>query len=919
MRFKILKSGGYTSGGISQAGGTMSGPLLLAADPVDPLEAATKNYVDTSVTNLDAGSVLAGTLPVASFPEITGDASNTAGTTSFSLSPTGVSPGTYVKAAVDAKGRVTNGFSLVEADVPDLPWSKITTGKPTTLAGYGITDALGPSGGTLTGTLSCSVAPTSNLHIANKTYVDNLAANMVGVVNMVTGDIIRKVTSTTPTGYLRCNGAEVSKTTYADLYTIIGETYSTRILQTYGRPWEQQAQGVVNAQSGDLTDWYGFHTLPAAVSQAAVAVTSTRIYIIGGLDAAGTYLNTVYAAKINTDGTVGMFAAAGTIPITVAYCRAFVTSSRVYVMGGMSNGTTWISNTYYSPITNGVISGTWTAGVALGEVMAEFGVCSLGNYVYTLGGKNGTSSYSAKIYQGVIDAFGVITSWTYTQNLGSNTFRQAVFQSGTRVTIIGGMQTNTTYKTAVLSNTLAVDGSTFTGSWTAGTVLPIALADMSVIRNGTSLLITGGLTTSAVRSSAQYYTTIAGDGTLGSWTSQPAFPGGAFDGGIVVNLTNRSFILGGNYGSGSTTKVYTFEHTVSNSVDAYPTLGYGSMLNSLSDSSVFMAKNNIYVIGGRTTAGVESTTTTVAKTPGINTDGTIASWGSSTSFSTNLADAAVVVTKNRVYLLGGSDTAGTAAVSTVYTAPLNTDGTVGTWVATTSLPIPLRYTCVVNTGVRVYLLGGQTTGGTYISTTYVSTLNSDGTLGTWSNANNALKSAVGGGQLAVTKNFIRVCGGYNGTTYTNEVQLAPLNSDGTIGTWVNDTALPGAIAFGACAVTNNAVYLLGGITTGGTYVATVYKGTIAVDGSITGWSAISSLPIAMAGCSAIIAKNHLFLIGGKNSTTRFHSVLGIVINGGSNDYTGYWDGSIAITDAAKFKLPDYSTKELFGSYTYIKT
>ena len=35
--------------------------------------------------------------------------------------------------------------SLAASDVPNLPWSKITSGKPTTLAGYGITDAMAKS------------------------------------------------------------------------------------------------------------------------------------------------------------------------------------------------------------------------------------------------------------------------------------------------------------------------------------------------------------------------------------------------------------------------------------------------------------------------------------------------------------------------------------------------------------------------------------------------------------------------------------------------------------------------------------------------------------------------------------------------------------------------------------------------------
>ena len=71
--------------------------------------------------------------------------------------------GTYTKVTVDAYGRVTGHASLAATDIPNLPWSKITSGKPTTLAGYGITDAytkteadgryVNVSGDTMTGTL----------------------------------------------------------------------------------------------------------------------------------------------------------------------------------------------------------------------------------------------------------------------------------------------------------------------------------------------------------------------------------------------------------------------------------------------------------------------------------------------------------------------------------------------------------------------------------------------------------------------------------------------------------------------------------------------------------------------------------------------------------------------------------------------
>ena len=60
----------------------------------------------------------------------------------LSLGTSGVVAGTYTKVMVDAYGRVTSGTNLSATDIPNLDWSKINTGKPTTLAGYGITDAV---------------------------------------------------------------------------------------------------------------------------------------------------------------------------------------------------------------------------------------------------------------------------------------------------------------------------------------------------------------------------------------------------------------------------------------------------------------------------------------------------------------------------------------------------------------------------------------------------------------------------------------------------------------------------------------------------------------------------------------------------------------------------------------------------------
>ncbi len=94
------------------------------------------------------------------------------------LSDTGVTAGSYAKVTVDAKGRVTAGSVLTAADIPEISWEKITSGKPETLAGYGITDGVNKTGDTMTGSLILSGAPKQDLEAATKAYVDSVVQGL---------------------------------------------------------------------------------------------------------------------------------------------------------------------------------------------------------------------------------------------------------------------------------------------------------------------------------------------------------------------------------------------------------------------------------------------------------------------------------------------------------------------------------------------------------------------------------------------------------------------------------------------------------------------------------------------------------------------------------------------------------------------
>lgn len=61
-------------------------------------------------------------------------------------------------------------------------------------------------------------APTTGDHLANKTYVDG---------RNPTGEVKMWATNSAPTGYLECDGAAVSRTTYAALFAVIGTVWGT--------------------------------------------------------------------------------------------------------------------------------------------------------------------------------------------------------------------------------------------------------------------------------------------------------------------------------------------------------------------------------------------------------------------------------------------------------------------------------------------------------------------------------------------------------------------------------------------------------------------------------------------------------------------------------------------------------------------
>lgn len=551
MEVNSLNSASSGTSGFGLGGGALTTPLYLLGNPSQPLEAATKQYVDAIVNSIPTSLITSGTMDAQRFPSLSGDVDNAQGSGVLTLKTGTLAAGTYTKAIVSGKGFVTDASQITVDDIPPVSWNLFATGRPTTLSGYGITDAVAKAGGAMTGYLSLQTTASQSLHAVNKTYVDNKILNSSG---MPTGSIMTSPSTSSQTGFLRCNGGEVSKTTYANLYAIIGDAYSYTQFSVpgEGKPWLNQYQ-INSQQDGVLGPWGTGPALPASLVSATSLVTKSRVYFFGGYDSTGTSAAFAYYAPINADGTLGAWVSFTSGLPAIGAPQTIVTKNRAYMLGG----------------------------------------------AYSF---SGTDTVSNAIYTATIDDYGVLSSWTNSgQTLPANVCEAAAFVTMGRVYLIGGRL--------------------------AGTA----------------------------NSNAIYTAPINADGTLGAFVSAGTFPVAQAWGTAVVTK-NRVYIVGGYYHATNTPQ-----------------------------SSIYTAP--------------------------INADGTLGTWTATTSFPTTMFGADVFVVKSRVYFIGGY-TASNAQTSAVYSAVINADGSLGTWVLQNTLPVALGSAQVVVTKNRLHVLGGMTSGST---------------------------------------------------------------------------------------------------------------------------------------------------------------------------------------------------------------
>ncbi len=241
-----------------------------------------------------------------------------------------------------------------------------------------------------------------------------------------------------------------------------------------------------------------------------------------------------------------------------------------------------------------------------------------------------------------------VAEWASTSNMPQNLKRHQMVTWRDYVYCVGGYNgsnpVNTVYRATQQTNGIS--------GWSGLNAMPLALKDLAVVATQTSLIVMGGVNNEGA-SDKIYYAPFNNDGSIGAWTESE------------VTL---------------------------------PQPMYGMR--------AIQALGNIYLIGGTTVNGEEETLVKNVYLLKVDAHGEVTSITTTTSLPEVRGGHAVAFYDSKIYVTGGYDASQTAK-STVYSAAVNLNGTLGSWSTRTALPKALYdHTAVVSNGELV-VMGGS--------------------------------------------------------------------------------------------------------------------------------------------------------------------------------------------------------------------
>lgn len=232
------------------------------------------------------------------------------------------------------------------------------------------------------------------------------------------------------------------------------------------------------------------------------------------------------------------------------------------------------------------------------------------------------------------------------------------------------------------------------------------------------------------------------------------------------------------------------------------------------------------------------------------------SWNETTSLpqpmsASFLRGRELIIYDSRVYLFAGQND-DEARMTNVYYSSVQPNGTLGTWIETTPLPGQYFDHVVVRVGSYLYFISGAD-GATDV---FYTAINPDGSLKAWTKTQSLMPSRQNFAAASHGK-YIFVSGGNSGGT-RDFVKFTSVNANGEISSWADTTPLPEPIEGHSMVAAYGHLYIVA-------VSGTVYYAPVNSDGTVGEWKITMSFPPKHEYAS-FEHGGYLHIVGGRSAT-----------------------------------------------------
>ncbi len=516
-------------------------------------------------------------------------------------------------------------------------------------------------------------------------------------------------------------------------------------------------------------DNVAFNYAYSRANPSSAGTSPGNLYVFGGCTTTSgadctAFSQNVFKCNIGTSGAISGCTTSGQLAIGtitgasgsgLGGMAGAVYANYIYLIGGLAPGLTDLKTVRYAKFDNSnnvvaVTGSAWVESANQTQVGRRRGAgFGYNGYLYVVGGYDGTSGGGvlhdiefAKIdvSSGDIGSF-VTSAVTINQRWGLT-----VPVSNSYAYVIGGCTNGNSPSCTTRTDTIQTfqiynNDSGSPASFAAGNTIGVdRIGGSSTILNG-YIYYAGGCSNIGCSTAAGnvYYAAIDANGVLGSWSSGNALPGSNLRAwGKLLNVGGTLYYVGGqnSVGTAQSTIYYTTSFSSGNPIwsssaatKAIGDTGSGGQARTQFGAAVW--NNRIYVVGG--IDGSSAVSSTVYVSPALSSGGDITTnWTSSTAFNVARSGETIIAYANNLYLFGGYD--GTNYLSdSQYTQVSTSNGTVGSWSYTTSMPTALSQGDGFAANGYMYIIGGRSAASTCRPITLVAPISANTTIASGNN------------------------------------------------------------------------------------------------------------------------------------------------------------------------------------------